>query len=66
MNRVVCKIERRERSARCEADVEVLADNAVVNVSLLVREGNIQSFEELADIWANGFNDAEQASCTLT
>ena len=51
---------------RCKVDAEVLADDAVVNVSLLVREGNIHSFKELADIWAIGFNHAEQAGCALT
>ena len=51
---------------RHEAYVEVLTEEAVVNVSLLVQEGSVHSFEELADIWANGFNHAEQASCALT
>ena len=58
-------------SAECqctesEADAEVLAEEAVMNVSLLVQEGSVHSFEELVDIWANGFNHAEQAGCALT
>ena len=55
-----------EQSMRHEADVEVLADKAVVNISLLIQEGSVHSFDELVDIWANGFKHAEQAGCTLT
>ena len=57
--------ESKAQGAKRKADAEVLTDDAVVNVSLLVREGNIHSFRELVDICAIGFNHAEQAGCAL-
>jgi hypothetical protein len=46
--------------------VEVLTEEAMMSISLLVKEWNVHSSEELEDRWACGFNHAEQAGCALT
>ena len=46
-------------------EAEVLIEEAVVNVSLLIQEGDTHSSEELQDVWAYGFNHVEQAGCAL-
>ena len=47
-------------------EAEMLIEEAAVNVSLLIQEGDTHSSKELQDVWAYDFDHAGQASCTLT